>query len=158
MALVFEIDIYRPRAKVPRPGQGPGYIFHLGSRKKEKTLIPIHFYRPHPKFVCQSTSRGGGGVPQSGLAGGVPYPRSDQTRGGGTPSQVWMGVHPHDQVWMGYPPGPGMGSPSDLGLGIPWPDLGWGTPHAPGMGDPPGPGTRYPPDLGPGTPPRPWTG
>ena len=140
-----------------------------------------------------SSHLGGGGVPQSGLAGGVPHPRSGQGgvlylrsgqgghpipglhREGGTPSPA----PPHEQVWMGYPPDLGWGTPQtwdrvplDLGPGIPpnlglgtpqpwdqvppqtwdWvpPNLGWGTP--PDL-VPPRPGTRYPPHLGPGTPP-----
>ena len=75
-------------------------------------------------------------------------------RGGGTPSQVWVGggypisglgrgvPHPRSRWGGGYPiPGSGRGgTPSQVYVGgVPPPDLGWG----------------IPPDLGPGTPPKP---
>ena len=97
--------------------------------------------------------------------------------GGGTPSQVWLGVYPipglargypipgldgvpppPDLGWgtprpgTGYPPGLGMGSPLDLRQ-VPPLDLGQGTPPRPGMGYLPGPGTGSPPRPGMGYPP-----
>ena len=108
---------------------------------------------------------GGEGAP-SPRSGGVPHPRSGP---GGTPSQVWGVPHlrgtPSDQVWMGYPPRPGMGYPLDLGWGTLWtwdrvPPQTWDqVPPGPGTGYPlPSPGTRYPPRPGTGYPPRPGTG
>ena len=123
------------------------------------------------QFVCQSTSQGGRGVPQSGLGGGysipglagggVPHPRSGLGVGGPHPRSGWgvPGVPPN-QVRMGYPLDLGWGTPLDMGQGTPL-DLGWGTPSPRhGQGTPwtwdrvpPRPGTGYPPDLGRGTPP-----
>ena len=66
---------------------------------------------------------GGGGTPSQVWPGGYP---SKVWLGGGTPSQVWSGGVPPDQVWMGYPPGPGTGSPPPRpGTGYPPPDQVW---------------------------------
>ena len=115
-----------------------------------RDFILVHFYRPHPKddgrlyFQSVHTCGGeggtwsqvwgvpshrswGGGTP-SQVQGVVPHPRS-----GGYPIQTWSGgarSTPQNQVWMGYPPGPGMGYP---------------LPPGPGMGYSPRSWTGYPP-------------
>ena len=137
-----------------------------------------NFYRPHSKdggrycfqFVCQFTSRGGGGggtpvrsrggYPIPSLAGGVPHPRSRRGEGG-TPSQVWMGGGGTQgtpptrsgwgtpQTWDGYPPQTWDGVP---------PTTWEGVPPRPGMGYPPQTWDGIPPWTWDGVPPQTWDG
>ena len=92
---------------------------------------------------CLSVNISGGGVSCPGLDGrGVPHPMSGREGGGVLHPRSGQGVphprsgrvgglgYPPDQVWMGYPPGPGMGYP---------PRPGTGYPPRPGMGYPPPP-------------------
>ena len=83
-----------------------------------------------------------------GTGGGGGYPIPGLVRGG-TPSQVWpggvSGVPPHDQVWMGYPPDLGWGTPRTWNGVPPRPEMGY--PPEPGMGYPPRPGMGYPPSI-----------
>ena len=76
------------------------------------------------------------GVPHPRSGQGVPHPRSGRGVGYPIPWQGGTWGNPPDQVWMGYPPGPGTGYPPDLGWGTP-PDLGWGTPQTWDRGTPP---------------------
>ena len=80
------------------------------SDKKNNQYKKVRFLPPASEgwgkvlfSVCLSVHMWGRGYPSQVWRGGeVPHPRSGR---GGTPSLVWMGVLPHDQVWMGYPPG-----------------------------------------------------
>ena len=124
-------------------------------------FIPSHnYYRPHLKdggrccfqFVCQFTPRQrGGGTPSQVWMGWYPIPDPD---GGCTPSQVWTGgTHPADGgtpflVWMGDTPSSWWGTPSQFWTGgnpgYPW--QGLDVVHSPSART--GWGTPYLPGMG----------
>ena len=83
------------------------------------------------------------GVPHPRSGQGVPHPRSGGypiQLMGDTPSKVWTGGGTLSQIWMGIPYSRSRWGTPHLGWGTIHLDLGWGTPPPPGpvMGYPPG--------------------